>query len=110
MIRPSAERDALVRESLSWPCCRRSRGAPPPPLAGEGWGGGYPTDTALVTPPPPTPPHKGEGSTESGAHLTCVATVSLVSLRERIGLDEIGGLVDQFVLAVSLGAADAGLR
>ena len=34
----------------------------------------------------------------------------LVALRERIGLDQIGGLVDQLVLAIGLGAADAGLR
>src|SRR6185436_2544358 len=34
----------------------------------------------------------------------------LVALRERIGLDEIGGLEDQLELAVELGLADAGFR
>src|SRR5690242_10693855 len=34
----------------------------------------------------------------------------LVALRERIGLEQIGGLEDQLELAVELGLADAGLR
>jgi len=33
----------------------------PSPLAGEGWGGGYPTTICIPGPPPPTPPRKGEG-------------------------------------------------
>jgi hypothetical protein len=32
----------------------------------------------------------------------------LVALRERIGLDQIGGLENQFELTIELGAADAG--
>src|SRR5689334_7150053 len=35
---------------------------------------------------------------------------ALIALGERIGLDEIGGLVDQLVLTVRLRLADAGLR
>src|SRR5438876_8139811 len=34
----------------------------------------------------------------------------LVALRERIGLDQIGGLVDQFELTIELGLSDSGLR
>src|ERR1700751_382861 len=35
---------------------------------------------------------------------------SLIALRERIRLDQVGSLIDQLVLAVRLGSADAGLR
>src|SRR5271170_5666294 len=34
----------------------------------------------------------------------------LIALRERIGLDQVSGLVDQLILTIRLGAADAGLR
>src|SRR3954468_1985674 len=37
------------------------------------------------------------------------ATGLLIALRERVRLDEIGRLVDQFVLAIGLGLADTGL-
>ncbi len=35
---------------------------------------------------------------------------SLIALRERIRFDQVRSLVDQFVLAIELGLADAGLR
>jgi hypothetical protein len=36
-------------------------------------------------------------------------SASLVARRERIRLDQVGGLIDQLVLAIRLGAADARL-
>ena len=100
--------------------CRGRCGALPSPLRG-GVGRGVPRTAVAWYPHSPTPPRKGEGGHhrcgDSGASHSRWFTLprpnappSLVALRERIGLDEIGGLVDQFVLAVRLGAADAGLR
>src|SRR5258705_10700920 len=46
----------------------------------------------------------------AGRSLRRVPLRLLVTLRERIGLDQVGGLEEQFELAIELGIADAGLR
>ena len=47
---------------------------------------------------------------KSERQMTPSLALLLISLGERIRLDQVGGFIDQLVLAVRLGFADAGLR